>query len=64
VFLLRSLLHLDGKAVKLHHSLNGEVSDLFRKLRRGGKHFMHLEGYQDPQSIKIQTLTVHYVRAF
>lgn len=64
MFLLKSLLHLDGKAVKLRHSLNVEVSDLFRKLRRDGKHITHLKGYQDPQSLKMQTLTVGYVRVF
>lgn len=52
------------RQVKLHHSLNGEVSDLFRKLRRGGKHITHLKGYQDPQSLKMQTLTLAHVRVF
>lgn len=58
MFLLKSSLHLDGKAVNLHHSLNGEDSDLFRKLRRDGEHITYLKGYQGSQSLKMQTLMV------
>lgn len=64
MFLLKSLLYLDGKAVKLHHSLNGEDSDLFRKLRRDGEHITYLKDYQGSQSLKMQALIVGYVRVF
>lgn len=52
MFLLKVLLYLDGKAVKLHHSLNGEVSNLFRNLGGDRKHITHLKGHQDPQPLK------------
>lgn len=51
MFLLKGLLCLDGKAVKLYNSLNGEVSNLFRNLRRDRKHITRLKGHQDPQPL-------------